>query len=138
MNYLNLWKEALIKEDDRLGKQITWPPTIRESLDVLFSHNSVIGIWGEIKDEDGNYLKELWHGMAWDCPDIIIDLRINRFFGCIPERHIDADRINFIIDIPNITSIDDLKSEIKEFQEKKINQLRKGLADAKISEQVTE
>ena len=78
------------------GLLLRLPITVNEAVDKLFSHNEIISLWREIKEET-SYHELVWNGMAWDIPDELKNCKFVKIFGIIPESIIQADIINIEI-----------------------------------------
>lgn len=78
--------------------------TVGQATDILFSHNEIIALW-YIPEKDPHMKHELYHGEAWATPKEYQDLKLIRFFGAIPEKISEGDRINILVkvDESNIT-----------------------------------
>ena len=66
---------------------------LKNAIDRIFSHNSIIAIW----EDNGNYDTLLWKGMAWDLPNEYYRCRKWIIFGTVPESIDNADTINIRI-----------------------------------------
>ena len=88
-----LEKQAEYKALEEQGLLLRLPLTVNEAVDKLFSHNELISLWREIKEET-SYHELLWTGMAWDIPDELKSCKFVKIFGTIPESIIQADIIN--------------------------------------------
>ena len=67
--------------------------SVNDVVDKLFSHNEIISLWREVKDEV-SYHKRIWYGMAWDIPEELKNCKFVKIFGTIPESIVHADIIN--------------------------------------------
>lgn len=68
-----------------------------EYIDTIISHNESIALWINVKDEDNYYKRMVWSGMAHELPDYLLDVKVDRIFGTIPESIMKADRLNILI-----------------------------------------
>lgn len=65
------------------------PNTVRDLIDDMFSHNTIISLNVEKQDDNGvNYLERIWRGEAWklekECPEYL-DYKFIRFHNVVPE-----------------------------------------------------
>ena len=67
---------------------------IRNAIGKLFGSNEIIALW--VKTNKW-YRALLWRGSAWKLPSEYKKLKIQRFFGTIPETICKADTINILI-----------------------------------------
>ena len=63
-------------------------------VDKLFSHNEIISLWRETKENGLSFHKRIWYGMAWDIPEELKNCKFVKIFGTIPESIAHADIIN--------------------------------------------
>ena len=63
-------------------------------IEKIISHNEIVSIWEPL---DKSASTEIWHGMAHEIPDSILNLIFDRIFGVIPEYITQADTINILI-----------------------------------------
>ena len=83
-------------------EKLTWPLTIRQAIDNMFSHNSIVCLWYQYpKDEKGEYRKLYERTMAWDIPEEFLDCRINKVLGLVSESITKSDTINLLIQLTN-------------------------------------
>lgn len=68
-----------------------------EYIDTIISHNESIALWINVKDEGPSYKRMVWSGMAHELPDYLLDVKVARIFGTIPESILEADRLNILI-----------------------------------------
>lgn len=78
------------------GLLLRLPIAVNDVVDKLFSHNELISLWREVKEET-TYHKRIWYGMAWDIPDELKGCKFVKIFGTIPESIAHADIINIEI-----------------------------------------
>lgn len=98
------WKEfmediAELAEYRKLKEQgllLRLPMTVEDVISRLFSHNEIIALWKEVKEEV-SYHEIIWRGMAWDIPKEYKDCEFVKLFGTIPESIAQADTINIEI-----------------------------------------
>ena len=74
---------------------IEWPIKIKDSIDLLFSHNDIIALWYSSSNEG---LVRIWRGEAWSLPDEYNDIRILKFTGIAADVIWESDAINLIVD----------------------------------------
>ena len=69
-------------------------PTLGECIDNIFSHNSVVSINVEMKDDDGepSYLYQVFRGMAHDIPEDLLNRKFVSIHSAVSDRAYD-DRI---------------------------------------------
>lgn len=77
----------------RKTKYIQSSEKVCDLVDKIFSHNEIVALWKEEKDEI-SYHKLLWRGMAWDIPSEYKNCKFVKIFGTIPESIVEADTIN--------------------------------------------
>lgn len=83
-------------------EKLTWPLTIRQAIDNMFSHNSIVCLWYQYpKDEKGEYRKLYERTMAWDIPEEFLDFRINKVLGLVSTSINGSDTINLLIQLTN-------------------------------------
>lgn len=66
--------------------------TIKDMIDNVFSHNSLIKIWGSF-EVDKNHSYMLWKGVAWETPKEFLNLEA-MIFGSIVESIWESDYLN--------------------------------------------
>lgn len=78
-----------LKENDVNNK-----PTLGECIDNIFSHNSLVSINVEMKDNDGepSYLHQVFRGMAHDIPEDLLNRKFVSIHSVVSDRAYD-DRI---------------------------------------------
>lgn len=69
-------------------------PTLGECIDNIFSHNSVVSINVEMKDNDDepSYLHQVFRGMAHDIPEDLLNRKFVSIHSVVSDRAYD-DRI---------------------------------------------
>ncbi len=88
---------------DKRHKVMFAPIEIGTLLEQLIDRNERIAIWYKT-DEKSGYNYTLWKGMAWDFPEEMKHLRVDKIFGSVPQSIVDADIINIRVSIPaNLT-----------------------------------
>ena len=70
------------------------PISIENAVDKLFSHNEIISLWREAKENGVSCHKRIWYGMAWNIPKELKSCKFVKIFGTIPESIAHADIIN--------------------------------------------
>ena len=70
------------------------PISIENAVDKLFSHNEIISLWREERENGISVHKRIWYGMAWDIPEELKNCKFVKIFGTIPESIVHADIIN--------------------------------------------
>ena len=94
------WREEFA-DDTNVGSKSEIPTSseykLHETVDKFFSHNEIVALWKEEKDEI-SYHKLLWRGMAWDIPKEYKTCKFVKIFGTIPESITEADTINIEVE----------------------------------------
>lgn len=67
--------------------------TLRDCIDVEFSHNEVIGIWARDK-HDPMHDHLVYRGEAWATPGEYLDLTVDKYIGLVPENRREDGTIN--------------------------------------------
>lgn len=100
------------KEAEEQGLLLRLPIAVNDVVDKLFSHNELISLWREVK-EDTTYHKRIWYGMAWDVPSELKGCKFVKVFGTIPESIAHADIINIevILDEEAEAALEKMKGE---------------------------
>lgn len=81
------------EDAEEQGLLLRFPITVNDAVDKLFSHNELISLWTEEKEEI-SYHKRIWYGMAWDIPNELKKCKFVKIFGTIPQSIVHADLIN--------------------------------------------
>ena len=68
--------------------------SVNDVVDKLFSHNEIISLWREARENGISVHKRIWYGMAWDIPEELKNCKFVKMFGIIPESIAHADIIN--------------------------------------------
>ena len=68
--------------------------SVNDVVDKLFSHNEIISLWREERENGISVHKRIWYGMAWDIPEELKKCTFVKIFGTIPESIVHADIIN--------------------------------------------
>lgn len=76
------------------GLLLKLPISIESAVDKLFSHNEIISLWREEKENGVSCHKRIWYGMAWDIPKELKSCKFVKIFGTIPESIAHADIVN--------------------------------------------
>lgn len=92
-NRLAIQKLAAYEDAEEQGLLLRLPCKVEDVVDKLFSHNEIISLWQEVKEET-TYHKRIWYGMAWDIPEELKNCKFVKIFGTIPESIVHADIIN--------------------------------------------
>lgn len=71
--------------------------SVNDVVDKLFSHNEIISLWREAKENGVSCHKRIWYGMAWDIPEELKNCKFVKIFGTIPQSIVHADIINIEI-----------------------------------------
>lgn len=69
--------------------------SLRDYIDVEFSHNEVIGIWARDKNDLNDHL--VYRGEAWAIPDEYLDLTAGKYIGLVPENRWEGGTINILV-----------------------------------------
>lgn len=69
--------------------------SIRNCIDVEFSHNEIIALWGRSRKDDYDHL--IYRGEAWATPDEYLDLTVSMYIGVLPETIWEGGCINILI-----------------------------------------
>lgn len=92
-----------------------------EAVDTIFDHNQIVSIWKESPDNNGHI--RLWHGMAWDIPQMFKSQSKWYIFGVICDNVYYADAINICVGENiksknvNIQKLPDSMDEFKNYEE---------------------
>lgn len=79
-------------------EKLTWPLTIRQAIDNMISHNSIVCLFYQHPDDRiGEYRVCYGRTMAWNLPEELLDCRINKVLGLVSEHINDSDTINLLI-----------------------------------------
>lgn len=86
-----------LADAERDGRCVVLPCKVGDTVDRLFSHNEIIAIWEEHKNEEASPKYLLWKGMAHALPAEYSERVFLRVFGTIPESMWSADVINILV-----------------------------------------
>lgn len=101
-----------ICEAEREGRLVVLPCKVGDTVDRLFSHNEIIAIWEEHKNEEASPKYMLWKGMAHALPMEYQSRVFVRIFGTIPESIMDADTVNILV-TPCITPREEAEAALQ-------------------------
>lgn len=101
-----------LAEADRDGRCVVLPCKVGDTVDRMFSHNEIIALWEEHKQEEASPKYLLWKGMAHALPPEYKGRIFARVFGTVPESIVDADTVNILV-TPNITPCAEAEATMK-------------------------
>lgn len=73
------------------------PCKVDNLIDTIISHNEIVAIWENRRNENGEYRYLLWRGMAHQIPKEYLNRLFDKIFGTVPENISEADTINIAV-----------------------------------------
>ena len=109
-------KLAAYEDAEEQGLLLKLPCKVGDVVDKLFSHNEIISLWVEVKEEI-IFKRLIWNGMAWNIPENLKQCNFEKIFGTIPQQITQADVINIVI-----TSSKEVEEALAKIQEENENE----------------
>lgn len=80
-------KLAHYEDLEEQGRLIELPCKLKNTIDVIFSHNEIVTLMCDGVDENGvRCCLHFWHGMAWNIPKEYLELPFVKIHGVVSDK----------------------------------------------------
>ena len=87
IGYAEADKLAHYEDLEDEGRLIELPCKLKNTIDVIFSHNEIVTLMCDGVDENGTRCcLHFWHGMAWNIPKEYLELSFVKIHGVVSDK----------------------------------------------------